>query len=110
MQNLLILTAIKANTSKVMDYITRLNQFDFLDIAQIALNANLFEEAFFIYKKFDVPSLAITVLLDQLGSLERAYAYAEKTNKSEVWSKLAKAQLEAGLVKEAVGKNHKTNL
>ena len=43
LQNLLILTAIKANKAKVMDYINRLDSYDAPDIANIARNAKLFE-------------------------------------------------------------------
>ena len=54
LQNLLILTAIKADKKRVMDYIKRLNNYDGPDIAKIAISDQyeLYEEAFFIYKKF----------------------------------------------------------
>lgn len=103
LQNLLILTAVKANTSKVIDYVTKLSNFDYMDVAEIALNAGLFEETFFIYKKWNVHANAVAVLLDNLNSLDRAFEYAEKVDLPEVWSKLAKAQLNSNLVKEAVG-------
>ena len=103
LQNLLILTAIKADKSKVMDYISRLNNFDFLDIAGIAVGAELFEEAFTIYKKNNVNDMAISVLLDNLNNLDRAYEFAERLNQPEVWTRLAKAQLAAAHVKEAIG-------
>lgn len=56
LQNLLILTAIKADKQRVMDYIKRLNNYDGPDIAKIAISEQyqLYEEAFFIYKKFKV--------------------------------------------------------
>ena len=52
LQNLLILTAIKADKKRVMDYIKRLNNYDGPDIAKIAISDQyeLYEEAFFIYK------------------------------------------------------------
>lgn len=102
LQNLLILTAIKANKSKVMDFITRLNNFDYMDIAHIAIESELFEEAFSIYKKYDVHVNAIGVLLDNVKSLDRAFEYAERVNLPDVWSRLAKAQLDSGMLKESI--------
>lgn len=51
LQNLLIMTAIKADASRVMDYVTRLDNYDAKEIADVAINAELFEEAFAIFKK-----------------------------------------------------------
>ena len=61
LQNLLILTAIKADRSRVMEYINRLDNYDAPDIANIAISNELFEEAFAIFKKFDVNTSAIEV-------------------------------------------------
>lgn len=102
LQNLLILTAIKADKSRVMDYISRLNNYDHVDIAGIAVGAELFEEAFTIYKKYNVNDQAISVLLDNIKNLDRAYEFAERLNQPAVWSRLAKAQLDASMVKEAI--------
>lgn len=102
LQNLLILTAIKADASRVMDYINRLDNYDAPDIANIAINNHLYEEAFAIFKKFDVNTSAIQVLIEQVNNLDRAYEFAERCNEPAVWSQLAKAQLNQGLVKEAI--------
>lgn len=102
LQNLLILTAIKADRTRVMDYINRLDNYDAPDIAGIAINSELYEEAFAIYKKFDVNTSAIQVLIENIKNLDRAYEFAEKCNEPAVWSLLAKAQLSDGLVKEAI--------
>ncbi|CAH1967948.1 unnamed protein product [Acanthoscelides obtectus] len=102
LQNLLILTAIKADASRVMDYINRLDNYDAPDIANIAINNHLYEEAFAIFKKFDVNTSAIQVLIEQVGNLDRAYEFAERCNEPAVWSQLAKAQLNQGMVKEAI--------
>ncbi|KAI4455202.1 clathrin heavy chain related [Holotrichia oblita] len=102
LQNLLILTAIKADPTRVMDYINRLDNYDAPDIANIAINSHLYEEAFALFKKFDVNTSAIQVLIEQLNNLDRAYEFAERCNEPEVWSQLAKAQLNQGLVKEAI--------
>ena len=50
---LLIITAIKTETQRVMDYIKKLDNFDGPQIAGIAIDAGLHEEGFVIYKKFD---------------------------------------------------------
>ena len=66
LQNLLILTAIKADRSRVMEYINRLDNYDAPDIANIAISNELFEEAFAIFKKFDVNTSAIEVMSNTL--------------------------------------------
>lgn len=58
---MLILTAIKADRTRVMEYINRLDNYDAPDIANIAINNELFEEAFAIFKKFDVNTSAVQV-------------------------------------------------
>ncbi|XP_014667188.1 PREDICTED: clathrin heavy chain 1-like isoform X2 [Priapulus caudatus] len=102
LQNLLILTAIKADRTRVMEYINRLDNYDAPDIANIAISNELYEEAFAIYKKFDVNASACQVLIEHIGDLDRAYEFAERCNEPAVWSQLAGAQLQGGLVKEAV--------
>jgi hypothetical protein len=84
LQNLLILTAIKASASRVMEYINRLDNYDAPDIANIAIDSKLYEEAFAIYMKFDVHVEAVKVLVDNLDNLDRAYEYAERCNEPEV--------------------------
>lgn len=44
LQNLLILTAIKADKTRVMDYINKLDNYDAPDIAKIAVDQELYEE------------------------------------------------------------------
>lgn len=61
LQNLLILTAVKADTSRVSEYINRLDNYDAPDIANICITSELYEEAFAIFKKFDVNTSAIEV-------------------------------------------------
>lgn len=69
LQNLLILTAIKADRTRVMEYISRLDNYDAPDIANIAISNELFEEAFAIFKKFDVNTSAVQVGLFLLNSI-----------------------------------------
>jgi len=63
LQNLLILTAIKADRSRVMEYINRLDNYDAPDIANIAISSELYEEAFAIFRKFEVNTSAIQASL-----------------------------------------------
>jgi clathrin heavy chain len=102
LQNLLILTAIKADRTRVMEYINRLDNYDAPDIANIAIGSELYEEAFAIFRKFEVNTSAIQVLIENIDNIDRAYEFAEKCNEPAVWSQLAKAQLDKGLVKEAI--------
>merc|ERR1712158_90991 len=102
LQNLLILTAIKADKTKVMEYINRLDNYDAPDIANIAIGSELFEEAFAIFKKFEVNSSAVQVLIENVANLDRAYEFAERCNEPAVWSQLGKAQLQQAMVKEAI--------
>uniref|UniRef100_A0A667HBR1 Clathrin heavy chain n=1 Tax=Lynx canadensis TaxID=61383 RepID=A0A667HBR1_LYNCA len=102
LQNLLILTAIKADRTRVMEYISRLDNYDAPDIANIAVSSALYEEAFTIFRKFDVNASAIQVLIEHIGNLDRAYEFAERCNEPAVWSQLACAQLQKDLVKEAI--------
>ena len=116
-----------------MEYINRLDNYDAPDIASIAINSELYEEAFAIFKKFDVNTSAIgvrlfgefsvlcvvsgrfanvlsiiyfffsvQVLIEHVQNLDRAYEFAERCNQPAVWSLLAAAQLQHGMVKEAI--------
>jgi clathrin heavy chain len=102
LQNLLILTAVQANKTKVMDYIERLNNYDAPQIAEIALTGELFEEAFYIYKKYQVHDKAVSVLVDHMGAIDRAEEFAERVDEAGVWSIVARAQLNDLRVKEAI--------
>ncbi|CAG8535423.1 3237_t:CDS:10 [Ambispora leptoticha] len=102
LENLLILTAIKAHKSKVMEYVNKLNHYDAPDIAAIAIDAHLYEEAFTIFKKYEVHTSAINVLIEHIASIDRAAEYAEKVNQPDVWSRLAKAQIEGLRIKDSI--------
>ena len=115
LQNLLILTAIKADKERVMEYINRLDNFDGPEIAKIAVSDqyNLYEEGFVIYTKFakaapdaaaavELNVAAVGVLVDLVRNLERASEFAERVNEAGVWSRLAKAQLGEDLIAAAV--------
>lgn len=42
------------------------------------------------------------MLIEQVNNLDRAYEFAERCNEPAVWSQLARAQLQQGLVKESI--------
>ena len=96
LQNLLIITAIKCDKARVMDYINRLDNYDGPQIAKIAMGEQykLYEEAFVIYKKKSMNLDAAEVLLDYIQDLQRASDFAEKVNQADVWSKLGNASLD----------------
>lgn len=102
LQNLLIITAIKSDHSRVKDYINRLDHFDGPAVGEIAVQYELYEEAFEIYRKFKLHAEGIKVLLEKVGSLERAHEFASKVDEPGVWSELAHAQLAAEQVADAV--------
>jgi len=102
LQNLLILTAVKADKGRVMEYINRLDNFDSKEVAGIALDEELFEEAFALYRKTNDNESAINVLLDHIKDLARGLEFAQRCDDSAVWSLLATGQLRAAMVKEAV--------
>ena len=110
LQNLLILTAIRcshdegAPPGRAMEYINRLDNFDSAEIARIALRDEyqLYEEAFTIYKKAGAHLDAVNVLLAKIQDIDRAHEYAQHVNDKDVWSTLARAQLDANMVKDAV--------
>ncbi|GLJ25976.1 hypothetical protein SUGI_0498170 [Cryptomeria japonica] len=62
LQNLLSLTAIKADKSSLMDYINRLDIFDDLSVGEIFVGVVLYEEDFTIIKNFNLNVQAINVL------------------------------------------------
>ena len=103
LQNLLMLTAIRADKGKVVGYINKLSNYDIEEIPQIAINNGLYEEAFTIYKKHEQHVNAINVLVEYIVSIDRGLEYATKVNKPEVWSRLAKAQLDGLRIKDAIG-------
>lgn len=68
----------QADKSRVKDYIHRLDKFDGPAVGEIAVGYELYDEAFEIYKKFDLKAQAIKVLLEHTEDLNRALEYASK--------------------------------
>ncbi|KUJ22300.1 clathrin heavy chain, partial [Mollisia scopiformis] len=102
LQNLLILTATKADKGRVMDYIHKLDAYNAPDIANICIEVGLFEEAFEVYKKINDHSSAANVLVEHIVSIDRAQEYAERVELPEVWSRVAKAQLDGLRVSDGI--------
>ncbi|KAH8693658.1 clathrin heavy chain [Talaromyces proteolyticus] len=102
LQNLLMLTAAKADKGRLMDYIHKLSEFNADEIAQMCISVGLYEEAFEIYKKVDNHSAATNVLVENIVSIDRAQEYAERVELPEVWSKVAKAQLDGLRVTDSI--------
>jgi len=107
LQNLLIVTAIRAHSeehkNRVSDYIRRCDLFEAGEIAEIAIDKELYEEAFSIYNKFKNHALAAGVLIDKLKDLTRASDYAEKVKQPDVFVRLGRAQLAADDVSACIG-------
>ncbi|TVY20388.1 putative clathrin heavy chain [Lachnellula arida] len=102
LQNLLILTATKADKARVMDYIHRLDAYNAPDVAQICIDVGLFEEAFEVFKKINDHTSAVNVLVEHVVSIDRAQEYAERVELPEVWSRVAKAQLDGLRVSDGI--------
>ena len=94
LQNLLMLTAAKADKGRVMEYIHQLSAYNAEEIANHCIEQGMFEEAFEIYKKEDNHVAATNILVEHVVSIDRAQEYAERVELPEVWSKVAKAQLD----------------
>jgi len=84
--------------------------YDSGEIAKIATEHGLFEEALTIYKKYDQHVMAINVLFQHIISIDRSLDYAVKVNQPEVWSRLAKAQLDGLQIKDAIGEHTQLSL
>ena len=103
LQNMLIVTAIKADPVRVVDYINRLDNYDAPEIAQYALSQHgLAEEAFLIYRKAGMHEEAIEVLLTNLQNIDRACEFAERVGSAEVWSKLGRALLDYDRAEDSI--------
>jgi len=109
LQNLLILTAIKSDKARVMEYVKKLNGYGVEDIAEHAIEHGLAEEAFEIYKKHGMNVEATNVLVEHIVSLDRASEFAERVDTPEVWTRLGKAQLDGVRIKDAIDSYIKAN-
>ncbi|KAK1050353.1 Clathrin heavy chain [Friedmanniomyces endolithicus] len=102
LQNLLMLTAAKSDRGRVAGYIQQLDKYSPEDIAQQCIEVGMYEEAFLIYKKAGQHADATNVLVDHVVSIDRAHEYADQVDLPQVWSKVAKAQLDGLRVTDSV--------
>lgn len=102
LQGLMILTAIKADPSRVSNYIEKLDKYDPEEIAPLCIDNELFEEAFEVYDKFELRGDAMKVLVEDIMSLDRGEQYAEKYDTSDLWYQLGTAQLNGLRIPEAI--------
>ncbi|KAJ4370510.1 Clathrin heavy chain [Neocucurbitaria cava] len=102
LQNLLILTACKSDRGKVMHYISELENYTPEDIAEQLIEVGMYEEAFELWKKHKNPVEAVNVLVDHIVSIDRAQDFADGVDIPEVWSKVAKAQLDGLRVTDSI--------
>jgi clathrin heavy chain len=105
LKKLLLLTAIRADKGKVIGYIEKVEGFDVNEIAHIAIEHGLYEEAFTLYRKNKMHLEAMNVLVEYIVSIDRASQYANKVNEPVVWSRLGKAQLDGLRIKDAIGQS-----
>jgi clathrin heavy chain len=102
LQNLLMLTACKSDRGRVINYIHQLDQYSPDDIAQQCIEVGMYDEAFEIFKKHENHVEAVNVLIDQTVSIDRAFEYADRVDTPEVWSRVAKAQLDGLRVTDSI--------
>jgi clathrin heavy chain len=102
LQNLLMLTACKSDRGRVMNYIQQLDQYTPEDIAQQCIEVGMYDEAFEIFKKQENHVEAANVLIEHIVSIDRAYEYADRVDTPEVWSRVAKAQLDGLRVTDSI--------
>jgi len=102
LQNLLILTSIKAAPERVLEYVRRLDNYDGKDIAPACVDAEHYEAAYIIYQKFDQLDEALGVLLDHLKDWNRATDFALRVNDPNVWRRLGVAQLESCVIADGI--------
>jgi clathrin heavy chain len=102
LQNLLMLTAAKSDRGRVMGYIHQLEHYTPDDIAEQCIEVGMYEEAHEIYKKHENNVAAINVLIDHIVSIDRAQDYADRVDTPEVWSKVAKAQLDGLRITDSI--------
>ena len=102
LQTLLVLTATKSDKGRVMNYIQQLNNFEVSDVAPRLIEVGMYDEAFELFKKQNDPVNAVSVLTDHIVSIDRAQEYADRVDTPEVWSKVAKAQLDGLRISDSI--------
>jgi len=102
LQNMLIITALKSDTSRVMTYVTRLENYDYERICVCLIQAQLYDEAIASYKKFNKNVEAVHVMLEYNNSIQAASDWASHCDEPAVWGEVARAYLKNENVVEAI--------
>ncbi|OHT11249.1 Clathrin heavy chain 1 [Tritrichomonas foetus] len=102
LQNLLIITAIKSDTSRVMTYVTRLNDYTWDKICEHLIQAQLYDEAIAAFKKFGQNVEAVRVMLIYNNNIQAASDWAQHCDEPAVWGEVARAQLSGGFIVDAI--------
>ncbi|CAC9549781.1 clathrin heavy chain [Leishmania donovani] len=102
LENLLIMSAVRARKDKVMEYVTTLEDYDAKDIAHVASGAGMHEIAFVVYTRHNMQKEAITVLLQDMNDVSRGRAFAQKTDAAVVWSVLGEYLVKQDEVHEGI--------
>jgi clathrin heavy chain len=71
--------AICAKKGKVVGYINKLENYDADEIAKIATDHGLYEEALTTYKKYDQHAMAINVLVEHIVSIDCGLEQGQQT-------------------------------
>ena len=102
LETLLIMTAVKSNKERVQDYVSKLDNIDPVAVAGACTEGGLLEEAIALYEKASESEKAMEVMVKNMKDMTRATSFAAKCDDSAVWSLLARAQLDEGMVSEAI--------
>ncbi|KAF3448076.1 hypothetical protein FNV43_RR08784 [Rhamnella rubrinervis] len=100
LQGILISTVMKNDRSRAVGYIDKFDNFDGPKLSKLAVQLQLYEEAFAIYKKFNLNVEAVHVLLYNIGNIHRAVEFAFQVKEDAVWSQVKKARQIEGLVND----------
>lgn len=104
LQNLLILTAIKVDPKRIIDYLKRLDRYDPEKIAAACLSDKnqLYEEAIYIYTKLKNDIEVLRIIVEYLHDIPRAEEYAKLLDTPEAWALLGNAYLKDGNILETI--------
>jgi clathrin heavy chain len=102
LETLLIMTAVKSNQERVQDYVSKLDNIDPVAVAGACTEGGLLEEAIALYEKASENEKVMEVLVKHMKDMSRATSFAAQCDDSAVWSLLARAQLDEGMVSDAI--------
>lgn len=102
LQNLLIVTAIKEDKSRVMEYVTLLNEYSWDKICSHLIIVHLYDEAIAAYKKFGQNVEAVNIMLTYNEDIKAALEWAQNCDEPIVWAEVAYEQLSKGQVVDVI--------